>query len=52
MSYVLEAKRIPPSNTKITPIPLNAAELAKQITETSGTSGISGTGNKNSKVKQ
>ena len=30
MSYVLEAKRIPPSNTKITPIPLNAKELAKQ----------------------
>ena len=29
MSYVLETKRIPPTNTKIKPIPLNAAELAK-----------------------
>ena len=28
MSYVLEAKHIPPSNTKVTPIPLNAAQLA------------------------
>ena len=28
MSYVLEAKHIPPSNTKVTPIPLNATELA------------------------
>lgn len=29
MSYVLESKRIAPTNTKITPLPLNAAELAK-----------------------
>lgn len=29
MSYVLETKRIPPTNTKIKPMPLNAAELAK-----------------------
>jgi cell division protein FtsI (penicillin-binding protein 3) len=29
MSYVLESKRIPPTNTKVTPDPLNAAELAK-----------------------
>ena len=28
MSYVLEAKHIPPSNTKVIPIPLNAAQLA------------------------
>jgi cell division protein FtsI (penicillin-binding protein 3) len=28
MSYVLEAKHIPPSTTKVTPIPLNAAQLA------------------------
>ena len=29
MSYVLEAKHIPPTNSKINPVPLNAAELAK-----------------------
>lgn len=29
MSYVLESKRIPPTNTKIKPMPLNAAELSK-----------------------
>lgn len=29
MSYVLESKRIPPNDTKINPIPLNAAQLAK-----------------------
>ncbi|MEY2690979.1 MAG: hypothetical protein RLZ80_246 [Actinomycetota bacterium] len=29
MSYVLEAKHIPPTNSKVVPVPLNAAELAK-----------------------
>jgi cell division protein FtsI (penicillin-binding protein 3) len=29
MSYVLEAKHIPPTNSKVNPVPLNAAELAK-----------------------
>ena len=29
MSYVLASKRIPPTNTKVTPLPLNAADLAK-----------------------
>lgn len=29
MSYVLEAKHIAPTNTKVIPLPLNAAELAK-----------------------
>ena len=29
MSYILEAKRIPPTNSKVVPVPLNAAELAK-----------------------
>lgn len=29
MSYVLESKRIPPTNTKVTPLPLNEADLAK-----------------------
>ena len=33
MSYVLEAKHIPPSNTKVTPIPLNAATLAAATTK-------------------
>jgi cell division protein FtsI (penicillin-binding protein 3) len=33
MSYVLEAKHIPPSNTKVTPIPLNAAQLAAAATK-------------------
>lgn len=28
MSYVLEAKHIPPTNTKVKPIPLNAAQLS------------------------
>lgn len=31
MSYVLESKRIPPTNTKINPLPLNEAALAKFI---------------------
>lgn len=31
MSYVLEAKHIPPTNTKVNPVPLNQAELAAQI---------------------
>ena len=30
MSYVLEAKHIPPTNTKVAAIPLNAAEVAAQ----------------------
>ena len=30
MSYVLEAKHIPPTNTKVDAIPLNAAEVAAQ----------------------
>lgn len=29
MSFVLESKHIPPTNTKVVPIPLNAKELAK-----------------------
>jgi cell division protein FtsI (penicillin-binding protein 3) len=29
MSYVLEAKHIPPTNSKVVPVPLNAAEIAK-----------------------
>ncbi|MBU3642800.1 MAG: penicillin-binding protein 2 [Candidatus Nanopelagicaceae bacterium] len=29
MSYVLEAKHIPPTKSKVNPVPLNAAELAK-----------------------
>ena len=32
MSYVLEAKHIPPTKTKVNPLPLNAAQLAKQST--------------------
>ena len=30
MSYVLEAKHIPPSNTKVKPLPLNASQVTKQ----------------------
>jgi cell division protein FtsI (penicillin-binding protein 3) len=33
MSYVLEAKHIPPSNTKVTPIPLNAAQVTAAATK-------------------
>jgi cell division protein FtsI (penicillin-binding protein 3) len=29
MSYVLEAKHIPPSNTKVVPLPLNASQVSK-----------------------
>jgi cell division protein FtsI (penicillin-binding protein 3) len=31
MSYVLESKRIPPTNTKINPMALNAAQLKKAL---------------------
>ena len=31
MSYVLEAKHIPPTNTKVVPIALNAAQLSNQV---------------------
>jgi len=30
MSYVLEAKHIPPTNTKVKPLPLNASQVPKQ----------------------
>ena len=30
MSYVLEAKHIPPTNTKVVPLPLNASQVTKQ----------------------
>ena len=30
MSYVLEAKHIPPTNTKVKPLPLNASQVTKQ----------------------
>jgi cell division protein FtsI (penicillin-binding protein 3) len=30
MSYVLEAKHIPPTNTKVNPLPLNASQVTKQ----------------------
>ena len=30
MSYVLEAKHIPPTNTKVKPLPLNASQVSKQ----------------------
>ena len=33
MSYVLEAKHIPPTNTKVNPIPLNAAALAAEASK-------------------
>ena len=33
MSYVLEAKHIPPTNTKVIPIPLNAAALAAEASK-------------------